>query len=170
MNPRPAIPREAPLLLTLKPSKRLSAWLKIVHGLALAASVANALPVFVQGFVCVAIAVHYRFAVIRSLPCHTLRYSEATGWQLAGSGDFVDTQILAASVLTTFALFLRIEMQPAHTHISGSVALNRLPGKAVKNLLIVSDMLDDDDYRGLVVKLRTTYKVKGKPSNLIKSA
>ncbi len=156
------------LIFHLRPSGRLKKVLVFAHLLALCASFANALPLLVQGLVALALAAHYRLAVAGGkFKWQTLRYSEALGWEMANSDRFVAVRILPDTVITIFALFLHIEIQDNDTHINRSNVFNGIKLKDRHTLLILPDSLGRDGYRGLVVKLRTTYKIKSKSADLL---
>ncbi|MDD5273660.1 MAG: hypothetical protein PHU14_13185 [Methylovulum sp.] len=156
-------------LFPLTTSKRLITALKLVHGLALCASFSNALPIMVQVLLAIVLMAHYRWVLARCQPSgQTLRYSKALGWEIAHTQDWMAVRILPDTVITTFALFLHIEIQDSHTHISHSSMFGRIKPHNRQTLLIAPDsFLSPGTYRILVVKLKTSYKIKSKSSNLL---
>jgi hypothetical protein len=136
------------LLLTLGVSDLLRNSVILIHALALAACMANALALTVKVVLCAFILMHCRFAVRRlNTENHTIRYSEALGWELSGGRDFASIQILKSTVITTQVLVL---------HFKYSFQAQSWKSFHVKSLLILNDALADDDYRFLIVKLKTT--------------
>lgn len=153
---------------SFKPSKRLKKWLITVHLLALFTSFANALPVMVQSLLAVALLFHFYGMMLRwGEFSHTLRYSEALGWEMAVSGEFVAVRILPTTVITTFALFLHIEIVDSNTHINHFSVFDAIRYKNRQALLLLPDSLEEDGYRSLVVNVKTTYKIKSKSANLL---
>ena len=131
---------EPPLLMKLKPSKRLKQLLVVMHGLALASSIANALPVAVKLALLTGIFLHFLFALKRlKIEQHALKHSNAAGWGISNGNDFEPVQILNSTVITVFAIFLHF---------------NNPAGK--RSVLIVNDALSEADYRRLIVRLKTT--------------
>ena len=112
-----------------------------MHILALAASIANALPVAAKLPLSAGICLHFYFAV-RALKNTQvkIKHTAASGWEISDANDFKSVQILNSTVITLFAIFL---------HFSGN-------GK--QSVLIVSDALSADDYRRLIVRLKTSDK------------
>lgn len=133
---------EPSLSVELKPSKRLKRFLVIMHGLALAASIANALPVTVKLALSTGIYIHLRLMIKRlKNQRHKIKQSEALGWEISDGSDFEPVQILSSTVITIFAIFLHFKKN-AHR----------------QSVLIVNDALSEDDYRRLIVRLKTTGK------------
>lgn len=130
------------LLLALKPSRRLKHLIVFMHVLALAACAANSLPIAVKLGLSAAICMHLWFTVKRlKSEHHSIKHTEALGWEVSsGSNDFESVRILNSTVITTFAIFLHIRSQNA--------------GKQA--MLILNDALSEDDYRRLIVKLKTS--------------
>jgi toxin CptA len=130
-----------PLQLTLNRSKRLTNFIKFIHVLALAACVMNSLPVIVKCVLLLAISSHFYFQLngLKSQP-YTIKHSETLGWELAEANNFVAIQILPSTVISIFAVFLQFQKE----------------NKAKHSLVILSDALTEDDYRRLIVKLKTT--------------
>ncbi len=130
---------DLPLLLELKPSQRLKLLLVVMHGLALAASIANALPVAVKLALLAGLCLHFWFVIKRfKSEQRIIKHSDALGWEVSYGNDFESIQILNSTVITVFAIFL---------HFKNSA------GK--QSMLIVNDALTEDDYRRLIVRLKT---------------
>jgi hypothetical protein len=133
---------EFPLLVELQPSRRLKQVLAVMHLLALASSIANALPIIVKLALAIGIGLHFYFALTRlKSEQYAIRHSETSGWEIASSNDFKPVQILSSTVITLFAIFLHFNK---HTH--------------KQSVLIVNDALSEDDYRRLIVRLKTASK------------
>jgi toxin CptA len=132
------------LLLEVKPSRRLNQLLVVMHALALASSLANALPIAVKLILLTGICLHFRFIVKRlKNERYKIKHSEALGWEISGRYDFEPVQILNSTVITTFAIFLHFN----------NTALRQ-------SLLIMHDALSEDEYRHLIVRLKTAHKVE----------
>lgn len=117
------------------------------HGLALAACLANALPVLYKMMLSIALAGHLYRALKRGnkdLP--SLKYSNMAGWQIACEEEFEPAAILKSTVVTPFAVWLHVQGRPK----SGFL------GRHDRAFLIPYDSLDEDGYRRLVVLLKTT--------------
>jgi hypothetical protein len=133
---------ESPLSVELRPSRRLKQLLAVMHLLALAASIANALPVIVKVALVIGIGLHFFLALTRLKSEHyAIRHSETSGWEIASENDFKPVQILNSTVITLFAIFLHFDKN-AHK----------------QSVLIVNDALSEDDYRRLIVRLKTADK------------
>ncbi len=144
------MPKEykAALLLALKPSRRLKKMLVFIHVLALATGLANSLGFAIKISLCALIGLHCWLTVRRlDTENHTIKYAEALGWELSTGDGFVSIEILKSTVITTFALFLHFKYKSQPPSI-------RMADK--KTLLILSDALAEEDYRCLIVKLKTT--------------
>ena len=138
---------ESDLLLTLKPSKRLKKMVVFIHTLALGASMANALAFAIKISFFAIICINLWLSVRRlNLESYTIKHTEAFGWEVSEGLVFVSVEILKSTVITTFALFLH------YKHGSQSQ-----PSKSSykKTLLILNDALAEEDYRCLIVKLKT---------------
>ncbi|MDD1606332.1 MAG: hypothetical protein LUP96_06515 [Methylococcaceae bacterium] len=132
---------QLPLLLTLKYSKRLTNFIKFIHALALAACVMNSLPVIVKCALLLAIGSHFYFQ-LKELKNqqYAIKYTETLGWELAEGDDFESIKILPSTVISIFAVFLQFKKE----------------NKSKQSLVILSDALAEDDYRRLIVTLKTT--------------
>ncbi|MGR9013688.1 MAG: protein YgfX [Gammaproteobacteria bacterium] len=133
---------EPTLLVELKPSKRLKRLLVVIHLLALGSSLANALPVVVKLILTAGINLHL-WLTIKQLPSkrYIIKHTEAFGWEISDGSDFEPIQILNSTVTTVFAIFLHFNK---NTH--------------KQSLLIINDALAEDDYRRLIVRLKTAGK------------
>jgi hypothetical protein len=139
---------ESSLLLTIKPSNRLKKMVIFAHTLALGASMANALAFAIKVNLFTVICLNCWLTVRRLNTEHNaIKYSEALGWEVSKGCDFVAVKILKSTVITTFALFLHFK--------HSSQAQSWLP-VSKKTLLVLSDALTEEDYRCLIVKLKTT--------------
>ncbi|MCX7098938.1 MAG: hypothetical protein NTV43_13630 [Methylococcales bacterium] len=142
-NPEPS------LTFTIKPSRRLNTLLIIAHLLALGASIANALPLAVKIGLFVGIASHGWWLVRRrDNPAYTIKYSGGLAWQLVEGNDSVLIDIVESTVITRVALFL-------HFRQTGQTVQSWRP-VALQTRLILNDALAGDDYRALIVKLKTS--------------
>ena len=136
------------LLLTLKPSKRLKKMVIFVHTLALGASMANALALAIKISLFALICCHCWLMVRRLNTEHyTIKHSETLGWALSEGNNFAPVEILKSTVITTFVLFLHFK------HHSQDQSWKFNPKKT---LLVLNDALAEEDYRCLIVKLKTT--------------
>jgi toxin CptA len=136
------------LLLALKPSKRLKKMVIFVHTLALGASMANALVLAIKISLFALICMHCWLTVRRINAEHcTIKHTEALGWEVSEGYGFASVEILKSTVITTFALFLHFK--------HGSQAQSWKSGHK-KTLLVLKDALAGEDYRCLIVKLKTT--------------
>ncbi len=132
---------QPPLQLTLQPSTRLKQFLIIVHTLALAACMANALaPVFKIGLAAV-VGVHFGFTHKRLKNEYwIIRHTDVNGWETLIDGQFEAIQILDSTVITTFVIFLHFKYR----------------SKVKCHIAVLSDALATDDYRQFIVRLKTT--------------
>lgn len=129
-----------PLRLELKCSQRLIKLMIFIHALALLACVLNNLPVLVKFVLFVAIAIH-GYVECKRLSARRYRIEQTeNAWQLGESNAFVGIQILPTTVISIVAIFLQFKKED---------------GKKVA-LVIFSDALAEDDYRCLIVRLKTT--------------
>ena len=136
------------LFIKLGLSKRLKKLVILVHIIAFGAIMANALAATMKISLFTLNCLHYWFTVRRlKAKCYTIKYTEALGWELSEGGDFAPIEILASTVITTHALFL---------HFKYRSQAQSLKFSHKKFLLVLNDALDDEDYRWLVVKLKTT--------------
>jgi len=138
------------LLLTLKPSKRLKKMVIFVHTLALGASMANALAFAIKISLFALICIHLWLTVRRLNAEHyTIKHIEALGWEVSEGCEFASVEILKSTVITTFALFL---------HFKHGSQAQSWKSSHKKTLLVLTDALAEEDYRCLIVKLKTTAK------------
>lgn len=133
---------EPSLLFELKPSKRLKRLLIVIHALALGSSIANALPITIKLALLTGICMHLRFTTKHlTSEQYKIKHTEALGWEISDGNDFEPIQILNSTVITVFAIFLHFTNN-AHK----------------QSVLIVNDALSEDDYRRLIVRLKTAAK------------
>jgi toxin CptA len=131
---------EPPLLLTVKPSKQLKRLLAVLHVLALASSFANTLPLAIKLSLSTIICIQLYYSVNRlQNDIYKIKHTEAMGWEIANNHDFKPIEILHSTVISLFAIFL---------HFNNN-------GKK-QSALIASDALAEEDYRCLIVRLKTT--------------
>lgn len=131
---------EPVLILNLKPSRRLKQLLMSIHGLAIIASFGNALALPIQLAVFVAVIGHGYWLIQRLAKSpKTIQHNPAQGWQV----DDQLVQILPSTVVTTLAIFLHYRVLGQRQHI-----------------LIAVDALTADDFRQLIVRLKTSYQVR----------
>ncbi len=144
----PSDENQISLLITIGVSKLLKNSVIFIHALALAACFANALNVTVKVALCALIVMHCRLTVRRlNAENHTIRYTEALGWELSGGRDFSSIQIMKSTVITTQVLFL---------HFKYSFQAQSWKSCHIKTLLVLKDAFAEEDYRFLIVKLKTT--------------
>jgi hypothetical protein len=136
------------LLLTLKPSRRLLWMVLFVHAIALGAGMANALPFVIKISLFTLICIHC-WLTIRHLNTerYTIKHTETLGWEVSDGFDFASVEILKSTVFTTVLLLLHFKYD--------SQVQPWKPGHK-KTLLVVNDALAEEDYRCLVVRLKTT--------------
>ncbi len=113
-----------------------------MHVLALGSSISNALPIEVKLALSTGICLHLWFSIKRltSKP-YIIKHTEEFGWEISDGNDFESIQILNSTVTTVFAIFLHFNKN-AHK----------------QSLLILNDALTEDDYRRLIVRLKTSDK------------
>lgn len=132
---------QPPLQLALQPSCRIRQFIVIIHVLALAACVFNALAVLYKIGCVVSVALHFWYSSKNiNLEPKGIRHDEVTGWQVLVNGQFIAINIINSTVVTTFAIFLHFKYPD---------------GKRV-NIFIPSDSLANGAYRQLIVRLKTT--------------
>lgn len=135
-----------PYQVQLKPSRLLKIFTASTHLLALVAAFTNALPISVKIMIGLFLFVHFAYAWQNAdSHRHTLRYTEALGWEIAARKEFCQIDVLTSTVMTTEAIWLH-----ARILSTGGRFSNRL------NLLIMKDALGEKDFRSLIVKLKTT--------------
>lgn len=142
----------------IKPSKRLRTIMVLLHALALGACLSASLLIVFKGVLLVAIGIHFRF-INKQLneQYYALKHSEASGWAFNDGSGFASVRVLPSTVISTAVMFLHIEIRKTNTHINHS--LNTLPlikSRRKKSIFILTDMLSEDEYRRLIVKLKTS--------------
>ena len=137
------------LQIIVRPSKRLKKLVIFVHMLALGASMANALAVAIKISLFTLLCLHCWLTIRRLNAEHyTIKHTEALGWEVSDGCDFASVEILKSTVITTFVLFL-------HFKHSSTQAQSWKPSHK-KTLLVLIDALTEEDYRCLIVRLKTT--------------
>lgn len=130
------------LLVELKASKQLKRFLVVMHVLALGSSIANALPFIVKLALLIAICMHFGFINkhLKNEQCK-IKHTEALGWEISYGNDLKPIQILNSTVVSVFVILLHFA-DNAHK----------------RSVLIVNDALSEDEYRRLIVRLKTAGK------------
>ncbi|WP_332309797.1 protein YgfX [Methylosarcina fibrata] len=140
-----------PLIAACRPSSMLKRTVMAAHGLALAACLANALPVLYKMMLSIAVAGHLYHALKRqNAGLLSLKYSDAGGWQIAHGDEFEPVAIMKSTVVTPVAVWLHVQSRPK----TGFFA------RSDRAFLVPYDCLDEDGYRRLVVTLKTTLAEK----------
>ncbi|MDD5321483.1 MAG: hypothetical protein PHD43_12875 [Methylococcales bacterium] len=135
------------MLLKIKSSKSLKKMVLFVHALALGACIANALAIAVKISLFSVICIHLWLTIRRlNVEKYTIKHTDAFAWEISEGNGFASIDILKSTAITTFVLFLHFK----------SRSQNGLKPDAKKTLLVLKDTLTDDDYRYLVVTLKTT--------------
>jgi toxin CptA len=130
-----------PLVWEIKPSYRLKTILLASHLLAGAACFANGLALPLQVLLAVMVSLSGWISVKKIDSAHNrLKFSEQSGWELSGNEGFSSVQVLKSTVITTYIIILRTKSQ----------------NKIKSTILVLSDALSEDDFRQLIVKLKTT--------------
>jgi toxin CptA len=112
----------------------------LIHGLALLASVLNSLPILLKFGLLIIVVGHFYFQLKTLKTTHHRIEHNETGWRLALDDSFEELEILPSTVISIFAIFLHF----------------RADNKPKQTLVIVSDALAEEDYRCLIVRLKTT--------------
>jgi len=138
--------QQTPILLTLKPSTRLKQAVTVIHLIAVVASINNALPVAIQISLFTVVAIHFYDLIKRlNITSAKIKYSEMAGWEISETDEqFASVQILTTTVTTTFAVILHYQYESI------------LSRKTIKTLLVMHDALPKNDFRRLLVSLKTT--------------
>jgi hypothetical protein len=154
---------EAPLLVKLKPSARLKRLTWIMHGLALMACLANTLPIIIKAALFTVIFLQLWYVMKRPRPeLLAIGHTETRGWEISSGGSHIEAvRILPSTVITIAVIFLHYEVQNSVVdYIPRNPGIFKgrriLKGSSKKNLLVLSDALSEDDYRRLIVKLKTS--------------
>ncbi|MGZ8190779.1 MAG: protein YgfX [Methylococcaceae bacterium] len=138
---------ETPLLLNLKPSKLINWMFAVMFMFALGACLINSLPVIFKIFLLTVICT-YLWRVIDCLKSklHTIKHTEALGWEISINNDVQSVQILPSTVITIVAVFLHVKYQNRNRFRNGK-----------QTILVLNDALCEDDYRRLIVRLKTSF-------------
>ncbi|MEQ1619813.1 MAG: protein YgfX [Methylococcales bacterium] len=136
-----------PLLhLEVKPSSRFKHAKIAVHFLAITATLSNALPMWQQAMLSMALLGHL-YLTLNSSSDSTIKikHSDIADWEVATSGDeYTTVQILPSTVITT--LLIIVHYKP----------LNATARHGVQTVLIPFDALSEKDFRHLVIRLKTS--------------
>ena len=136
------------LLLAFKRSKVLKQYFLCLHALVFVAVIANDLALLIKLALATSVILHAGFFLYRRQNFITaIKYTEAMGWEISTGNGYMPIDVLKSTVITTQALFLHFKFK------SDVLYLNRWRKSA---FLVVSDMLSDQDYRHLLVKLHIT--------------
>jgi hypothetical protein len=132
---------QPPLQLTTQPSVRLRQFIVVVHVLALAACLANALAVMYKIGLIVFVAGHYcRTRMHNKSQAWQIRHDDTKGWQIWIDGQFQVINILGSTVTTTIVILLHFYSKD----------------RGRQNIAIPYDALPTDDFRQLIARLRTS--------------
>lgn len=132
----------APLTLAVKPSRRLSGAVGLVHGLAALASLANPLPWWMRALALAAVLTGAALAwrpLCRVPPVSRLRVGETGEWKLwTAAGDEI-----------------RLILLPGSVAVAGLILLHfRDEAGRFRAVPLLPDSLDADGFRQLRVRLR----------------
>lgn len=123
----------------LKPSKNLQYLVQTIHGIALVACFANALPLTWQFAVALLICLNFKITYPKfNTEKRKIRFTEKSSWEIANGDDFETIEILSSTVITTAYIFLHLK--------------NKAP------IVVASDALNQTEYRQFIVKLKITIK------------
>jgi len=138
--------QQPPLSLKLKSSARLKQAVALIHLIAAAACIYNALAVTIQISLFTVVVIHFYDLIKRlNITSAKIKYSEMAGWEISETDEqFASVQILTTTVTTTFAVILHYQYESI------------LSRKATKTLLVMHDALPKNDFRRLLVSLKTT--------------
>ncbi len=125
-----------PLRFCVNISKRLNWFLIVLHVWALLACVFNDLNVVLQVVLASLVVLHFFY--IKPVKEIVLSHTDA-GWQMVAARELVDIVILPSTVISSFAVFLHFKQD-----------------ERFKTLLIMNDALSMEDYRLLIVRLKTS--------------
>jgi hypothetical protein len=136
------------LLILFTDSKLVKCYTSFLHVLVLVAVIATNLALFIKLSLLIGVICHYGFILYKSKSSIIgIKYSEEIGWEILIGNDYMPIDVLKSTVITTQMLFLHFKIRPSY------LFLNRW---RKSTFLVVSDMLSEQDYRYLVVKLRMT--------------
>ncbi len=140
-------PHEAPLLVTLQPSKRLTRLLALLFVIAVSACFSTALPVLSQVLLSASASGYFCYVSVQiKKQRYTIKHSQATGWLLSINHHDETVKILPSTVITRVAIFLHV-----------SYVSKQQRWQQPKMLLICHDALSENDYRQLIVRLKTSF-------------
>ena len=140
-------PHEAPLLVTLQPSKRLTRLLALLFVIAVSACFSTALPVLSQVLLSASASAYFCYVSVQiKKQRYTIKHSQTTGWLLSINHHDEAVKILPSTVITRVAIFLQL-----------SYVSKQQRWQQPKTLLICHDALSENDYRQLIVRLKTSF-------------
>lgn len=118
----------------------------LIHLIAAVACIYNALAITIQISLLMMVVIHFYDLTKRlNITSAKIKYSEMAGWEISETdAQFASVQILTTTVTTTFAVIL---------HYQDDSVLSR---KTIKTLLVMPDALPKNDFRRLLVSLKTT--------------
>lgn len=125
-----------PLQFCVNISQRLTWFLRVLHVWALLACVFNDLSVVIQLLLVCVVVLHFFY--VKPFKEMQLLHTDV-GWQIVEARQLVNIVILPSTVISSFAVFLHFKQD------------NRF-----KTLLIMNDALPFEDYRRLIVRLKTS--------------
>ena len=125
-----------PLQFCVNISQRLTWFLRALHVWALLACVFNDLPVVIQLLLVCIVVLHFFY--VKAFKETLLLHTDA-GWQIVEARQLINIVILPSTVISSFAVFLHFKQD-----------------NQFKTLLIMNDALSFDDYRRLIVRLKTS--------------
>ena len=136
------------LLVECTASKRLLRVVWFLHIIVLLAIIFNGLAVLVKLILGLLVLVHLKFALRPTQNSHTsIRYSESRGWEFLVDNVSKPVDVLKSTVITTQVVFL---------HFNDKSLSQGLTWQRKRVFLLLNDMLSEQDYRHLVVKVRMT--------------
>ncbi len=134
-------------LLQTSPSRQFAGLIIVVHGLALCAAMANALPFLFKLllFLMVSISLQrmlYKYFI--SSDARQLNYSRQFGWRLGSGEQLRQVKIMPSTVITNLAIILHYKQQNGvkQTMLVFNDALNPEHYRKLKATLKISDHVD----------------------------
>ncbi len=127
-----------PFSAQLKPSRLLQWFNAVIHLLALASCWLTPLPLSLRLTLAILIVGDYWFNLKRQKQeSRLIRHSETSGWQIIENDKVKKVQILPSTLVTVWLIFF-------HT-------------KELTPILIAKDMMSEDEFRRLIVKLKISF-------------
>ena len=125
-----------PLQFCVNISKRFTWFLRVLYIWAIFSCFTNDLSVGLQLGLAVVVLLH--FVYLKPFKKTVLTHTE-TGWQIVEARQMINIDVLPSTVICPFAVFLHFKQDDSF-----------------KTLLIMSDALLPEDYRRLIVRLKTS--------------